>query len=143
VKIIDANDLIIGRLATVVVKYLLQGEKVIVVNVEEGVISGSKSSTFDKYLHRRQRKSLVNPARHGPFFPRRPEGILKRAIRGMLPYKKSRGRAAYKNLRVYVGVPKEFEDKRCDTVVDANISKLKVPKYIKLKELSKSLGATF
>ena len=135
-KIIDANDLIIGRLATVVVKYLLQGEKVI-------VISGSKSSTFDKYLHRRQRKSLVNPARHGPFFPRRPEGILKRAIRGMLPYKKSRGRAAYKNLRVYVGVPKEFEDKRCDTVVDANISKLKVPKYIKLKELSKSLGATF
>jgi large subunit ribosomal protein L13 len=142
-KVIDANNLVIGRLASAVAKDLLRGERVIIVNAEEGVISGSKDNVFKKYLERRLRKSLVNPARHGPFFPRRPDGIVRRAIRGMLPYKKSRGKAAYKSLRVYVGVPKEFGEKKQETIEDANVAKLKVPKFIKLKELSNLLGARF
>lgn len=142
-RVIDATNLVIGRLASFVAKELLRGERIIIVNAEEGVISGSKDSVFQKYLERRQRKSLVNPARHGPFFPRRPEGIIRRAVRGMIPYKKTRGKEAYKNLRVYIGVPKEFGDKKQETIEDANVAKLKVPKFIKLKELSKLLGARF
>jgi large subunit ribosomal protein L13 len=140
-KVIDARNLIVGRLASVVAKELLKGEKVVIVNAEEGVISGSKATTFKKYLERRQRKSVVNPARHGPFFPRRPEGIIRRAVRGMLPYKKPRGRKAYKNLRVYVGLPEEFKNERIETLELANVAKLKIPKFIKLKELSSLLGA--
>lgn len=140
-KVIDASNLIVGRLATAVAKELLKGEKVVIVRAEEGVITGSKTATFEKYLHRRQRRSIVNPARHGPFFPRRPEGIIRRAVRGMLPYKKTRGRKAYKNLRVYSGLPREYEGEKIETLEPANVAKLKIPRFIKLKELSSLLGA--
>ncbi len=140
-KVVDASNLIVGRLASVVAKELLQGEKVVIVRAEEGVITGSKTATLEKYLHRRQRKSIVNPARHGPFFPRRPEGIIRRAVRGMLPYKKPRGRRAYKNLRVFTGLPREYEKEKIETIEPANVAKLKIPKFIKLKELSALLGA--
>jgi ribosomal protein uL13 len=59
----------------------------------------------------------------------------------MLPYKKPKGRKALKNLRVYVGVPKEFRDKKAETIEEAHVAKLKIPKFIKLKELSSLLGA--
>lgn len=139
--VIDAKNLIVGRLATHVAKRLLQGESVTVVNAEEGIISGSRTYILAKYLHRRERKSIVNPVRHGPFFPRRPEAILQRAVRGMLPYEKARGREAYKRLKVFPGVPEEFKGASAETVVEADASKLRVPKYMKLGELSQLMGA--
>ncbi|MFH1775005.1 MAG: 50S ribosomal protein L13 [Methanobacteriota archaeon] len=141
--IIDARNLIVGRMASIAAKELLKGEKVIIVNAEESIISGSKSNILEKYRERRERKSIVNPARHGPFFPRRPEGIVRRAVRGMLPYKKAKGKNAFKSLKVYAGIPKELEGKEMETIEVANASKLRVPKYIKLKELCNLLGAKF
>jgi large subunit ribosomal protein L13 len=141
--IIDARNLIVGRMASIAAKELLKGEKVIIVNAEESIISGSKSNILEKYRERRERKSIVNPARHGPFFPRRPEGIVRRAVRGMLPYKKAKGKNAFKSLKVYAGIPKELEGKEMETIESANASKLRVPKYIKLKELCNLLGAKF
>ena len=141
--IIDASNLIVGRMASVVAKELLKGEKVIIVNAEESIISGARSNAFEKYRERRETKSIVNPARHGPFFPRRPEGIIRRAVRGKLPYKKAKGRNAFKNLKVYAGIPKELEGKEMETIEVANASKLRIPKYIKLKELCNLLGAKF
>ncbi|MEK6977402.1 MAG: 50S ribosomal protein L13 [Candidatus Hydrothermarchaeota archaeon] len=140
-EVIDAKNLIVGRLATHVAKRLLRGESVTVVNAEEGIISGSRTYILAKYLHRRERKSIVNPARHGPFFPRRPEAILRRAVRGMLPYEKARGREAYKRLKVFLGVPEELKGAAAETVVEADASKLRVPKYMKLGELSQLMGA--
>jgi len=141
--IIDARDTVLGRLASSVARELMKGEEVFVVNAEECVITGSKSSIIKKYKERVDRKSVVNPARHGPFFPKRPDGILKRTVRGMIPYKEPRGKSAFKNLKVYVGVPEELKDKELVTFDEFNISKLEVPKYIKLKELSNFLGARF
>lgn len=141
-KVIDATDLILGRLASLVAKELLNGEEVIIVNAEECAITGSKESILQKYRERRERKSIVNPRRHGPHYPRRPDGILRRAIRGMLPYKKDKGRRAFKRLRVYVGTPKEFEGK-AESIEEIKVFKLEIPKYMKLKELSKLLGAKF
>ena len=140
-EVIDAKNLIVGRLATHVAKRLLRGESVTVVNAEEGIISGSRTYILAKYLHRRERKSIVNPVRHGPFFPRRPEAILRRAVRGMLPYEKARGREAYKRLKVFLGVPEELKGASAETVVEADASKLRVPKYMKLGELSQLIGA--
>ena len=88
-KIVNASGILMGRMASYVAEELLKGEKVTIINAEECIISGDRLRVFDKYLERRQRSSLVNPRRHGPFFPRRPEGIIKRAIRGMLPHKKA------------------------------------------------------
>ena len=142
-KVVDASGMIKGRLASYVAKALLEGEEVVVVNAEKAVISGNRASIFSKYSERRERKSLVNPRRHGPHYPRRPEMIIKRAVRGMLPYKQARGRSAYKRLRVYVGVPEEYADAEKITFPDASYKKLKIPKYVTLEELSTYLGAKF
>ncbi len=139
--IIDATDTIMGRLASYCAKLALRGEEIIIVNAEKAVISGSKEFVFKKYLERRHRKSIVNPRRFGPKFPRTPQGILRRAIRGMLPYKQDKGKRAFKRIKVYVGVPKEFEGKEFIKLEKAHVSKLKIPKYVYLYELSKYLGA--
>lgn len=142
-KVINARDLILGRMASTVAKDLFRGEKVTIINAENSVISGSKDDILRKYRSRIERKSVINPARYGPFFPKRPEGIVRRAVRGMLPYKKARGRESFKNLKVYIGSPKEFKDKDIETIEKANVSKLKVSKYVRVGELSKSLGSKF
>jgi large subunit ribosomal protein L13 len=141
VKIVDASGILMGRMASYVAEELLRGEEVTIINAEECVISGDRRAVFDRYLERRHRSSIINPARHGPFFPRGPEGIIKRAIRGMLPHKKAKGRDALKRLRVYIGVPMELEGKPTADINIKNVGTLKIPKYIKLKELGTMLGA--
>lgn len=141
-KIIDANNLIMGRLASIVAKDLLNGEEIIIINAEKSVISGRRKSILEKYDHRIKRKSIVNPKRFGPKFPRRPDGILRRAVRGMIPYKSSRGRAAYKRLKVYVGIPEEYSDK-ATTIKEVNATNLTMSKYIEVGEVSKYLGSKF
>jgi large subunit ribosomal protein L13 len=140
-KIINASGILMGRMASYVAEELLKGEKIAIINAGECIISGDKRTVFDKYLHRRHRSSIVNPARHGPFFPRSPEGIIKRAVRGMLPHKKAKGRDAMKRLRIYIGVPAELEGKPVEELDIKDVNTLKIPKYIKLKELSTMLGA--
>ncbi len=144
-KVIDASNTIMGRLASFAAKELLNGEKVVIINAEKCIISGSKESVFEKYAHRRERRSIINPLRFGPKYPRRPDGILQRAVRGMLPWKKATGKKAFKNLRVFIGKPDEFKEevKKPLTLPEANLKKLKVPRYVTLEELSRHLGASF
>jgi len=58
----------------------------------------------------------------------------------MLPRRKPKGVAAYKRLRVYLGAPLEFEDKKIQTIPEASADKLKSP-YITVGELAKEIGA--
>ena len=108
----DATDLVMGRLASIVAKQLLSaaraGEetRVIIVNAEKAVISGKKDSVINEYLERYR----LNHARKGPFFPRMPDLIMKRSVRGMLPYqRKTSGRTAFRALRVEIGCPSHLE----------------------------------
>lgn len=135
--VIDADNLILGRLASHCAKLLLKGEEVIVVNAENAVISGSKKSIATDYLEKRR----IGKPRKGPHYPRMPDRILKRTIRGMIPYKKPSGKKAYSRLKVYIGVPKELRDEKFGTVAGAS-AEGKV-KYIRLGEVSKHLGAKF
>ncbi|ETA68907.1 MAG: large subunit ribosomal protein [Methanolobus sp.] len=137
--IIDAEGLIMGRLASTVAKKLLAGEKVEIVNAEKAVISGSKYTTMREYDETLRR----GKPEFGPYFPKRPDRILKRTVRGMLPYKRARGRAAMANLKVYVGIPVELENKECIKIEEANMDRLSSNKYLKLGDLSKKLGAKF
>ncbi len=106
--IIDATNLIVGRLASRVAKMLLEGKRVVIVNAEKAIISGNPDIVYERYKELFEIKSRRNP-RRGPFQYRRPDLFLKRRIRGMLPYKKPRGKLAYKRLRVYLGVPPEYQ----------------------------------
>ncbi len=143
-KVIDATNTIMGRLASFAAKELLNGENVVIINAEKCIITGSKESVFEKYAHRRERRSIINPLRFGPKYPRRPDGILQRAVRGMLPWKKATGKKAYKNLRVFIGKPNEIKEGGKPLILpEANLKKLKVPKYVTLGDLSRLLGASF
>ncbi|HIH97201.1 MAG TPA: 50S ribosomal protein L13 [Thermoplasmata archaeon] len=134
VTIIDAKECRMGRLATSVAKRLLNEEEIAVVNAEKAVVTGKEKQIKEEY----ERKRDVGSSRKGPFYPRMPHMILKRAIRGMLPYQKPSGRKAYKRLRVYIGVPKEFEGKKFEYVEEA---KRPASYATRLDELSNFMGA--
>ena len=135
VKIVDADNMVLGRLASRIAKDLLNGEEIVVVNAEKAVIIGNKDYIIEKYVERRN----IGSVRKGPYYPRMPDRILRRTVRGMLPMKKARGKDAYKRLRVYMGVPREFEGKNFEVYEDAKNTKLKG--FITLKDLSRHLGA--
>ena len=132
--IIDANGLTLGRLSTNAAKRLIKGEEITIINSEKAIISGKKTSLKNIYTHKREQGTY----RKGPFFPRTPDQIVKRTIRGMIPYQKSHGRAAFKKLKCYIGIPKEFEGKKFVTLKEA---KKQPVDYITIEELSRSLGA--
>jgi large subunit ribosomal protein L13 len=79
----------------------------------------------------------------GPYFPKRPDRILKRTVRGMLPYKRTRGKEAMANLKIYVGIPTEFEEAELTTVDGANMTRLSSNKYVTIGDVSRKLGAKF
>ncbi|MBN2735178.1 MAG: 50S ribosomal protein L13 [Methanomicrobiaceae archaeon] len=139
VTVIDATDLRLGRLASIVAKRVLQGEEIAIINSENAVISGSRARILEDYDTKRKRGSREG----GPFYPRRPEHIVKRTIRGMLPYKRQRGAEALKLVKVYVGVPVQFAGAEVEIIESAHIEGLSTPKYVTVGAVSKSLGAKF
>ena len=139
--IIDGEGLILGRLASVVSKKLLDGEEITILNAEKIIISGTKDWAYAKYKQRIDRASISNPRRMGPKYPRRPDDIFRRTVRGMLPYKQPKGRDAYKSLKVYLGVPQEFEGQELVPVEEAVPSN--ITKSVELGKLSQLLGAKF
>jgi len=133
--LIDATGLIVGRMASAVAKRLLQGERITIVNAERAVISGKRLSRV------KEAKAFLevgHPGK-GPYHPRRPDRILRRTIRGMLPRKKPKGQEAYRRLRVYIGFPEELKGEEPQTISNAQAEKLKCP-YITLGELAKEIG---
>ncbi len=133
--IIDASNLILGRMATFVAKKALLGEEVDVVNCENAVITGDKNLIVNKYMQRVRRGV---PFR-GPHFPSGEEAVVKRTIRGMLPHKQHKGLVALKRVKCYKGIPEQFKDKKAETVDFANISKSSMVKYITVDELCRLL----
>jgi len=135
--IIDAENLILGRLASETAKLILKGAEVTIVNAEKAIVSGSKDNIMEEY---RQKKN-VGDQRKGPYYPRMPDMIIKRTIRGMVPYKKPSGKEALKRLKVFIGVPRELEGQELSTIPKASAAG-KV-KYMELGEVSRQLGAKF
>ncbi|MBN17665.1 MAG: 50S ribosomal protein L13 [Candidatus Thermoplasmatota archaeon] len=142
----NAEDKVLGRLASVVAKQLLSAKKsgedtrVIIVNAEKAIVSGKRSSVMSDY----RQKYELNHARKGPFFPRMPDQILKRTVRGMLPYQKnSSGRGALKALRVEIGTPSDLAGDLPDGCEWGDDSKIERPlpeRFVRLGEISKELG---
>ncbi|MEM2174742.1 MAG: 50S ribosomal protein L13 [Candidatus Micrarchaeia archaeon] len=142
--IIDAKDCIVGRLGSYVAKKLLEGNEIILINAEKAIISGNKRNIIEKYLARRRVKQKANPE-HSPKWPKRPDLLLRRIIRGMLPYDKAKGRQAYKRLKVYINFPKELQEKLQEKLKDEKIevvefSKKEIQKFITVGDLCKELG---
>ncbi|KAJ3430492.1 60S ribosomal protein L13A-RELATED [Anaeramoeba flamelloides] len=139
--IIDGSGHIMGRLASVIAKQLLSGNRVIVVRCEEIIIVGPWSRTREKYCQWKRKRTSVRP-NHGPFHYREPSRIFWKSVRGMLPHKTFRGTAALKRLKVFEGIPAPY-DKRQRVVVPEALKVLKVKpfrKSTKLGRLSHEFG---
>jgi large subunit ribosomal protein L13 len=135
VILVNADGLILGRMSSLVAKKLLNGEKVIVVNAEKAIISGKKKS---KVAEAKEFLEVGAPLR-GPFHYRRPDKILRKTVRGMLPFKQPKGKNALKKLKVFISVPEDLKDQQMVTLEEAQAAKLKGP-YFTLAELAKEIG---
>ena len=131
--VVDARDCILGRVASQVAERAMNGERVAVVNAERAVITGREEAVVETFQERREHGSD-----RGPMYPKRPDRILKRSIRGMLPYKETRGREAFENVRVYMGNP--YED--AEVLEGTSLDRLSTIKFVSLGDVSESLGAT-
>ena len=58
----------------------------------------------------------------------------------MLPYKKPRGREAFKRIKCYRGIPTTMKDKKPETLKAAEFSKLPTLKYVTVEYICKHLG---
>lgn len=134
-KVYDASGQVLGRMSTHIAKELILGETIHIVNCEKACISGDPVVTKQHYLVRRQR----GDPHGGPYYPRTPKGLVKRTIRGMLPYKKSQGRAALQRLKVWVGLPEEFKNQELIKLEKSDVNRLKC-KHITIEDLSLWLG---
>ncbi|MAE43153.1 50S ribosomal protein L13 [Candidatus Woesearchaeota archaeon] len=135
--IIDANNIILGRLGTYAAKKALLGEKIDIVNCESCMITGDKKRVLEDY----KRKFKMGTPKKGPFFYKMPDRFVKRSIRGMLPYKKERGRNAFDNIKCHIGVPENLKDQKLEALKEATIEKLPNLKYISVKEICNQMGA--
>jgi len=116
--VIDCRGHLLGRLASIIAKELLSGQKLVAVRTEEINISGSFYRNKLKYLSFLRKRCNVNP-RRGPFHFRAPGKILWRTVRGMLPHKTARGAAALKRLKVFEGVPPAYQKRKKFVVPEA------------------------
>jgi large subunit ribosomal protein L13 len=118
-----------------IAKLLLNGEYVTILNAEKAIYSGKKKSKIaEAHLFLE-----VGAPERGPFHYRRPDRMLKKTVRGMLPCNQPKGRTALKRLKVFMGVPLEFKDKQTIQFEEAQATKLKGRSFT-LAELAKEIG---
>ncbi len=131
--IIDADGAILGRLSSIVAKRLLKGEEITVINADKILLTGSMETNYRQYYSAYNKGKAIR----GPEYPRMPDRILRRTVRGMLPFKTSRGKDALKRLKAYIGSPRELAAETPEKVAIASAGK----RYVRLSEVSKLLGA--
>lgn len=126
---VDATDVQLGRIGSFVVKAALKGDEVFVLNSEKAILSGNKADTLTTITNWRNKggNSLK-----GPKVSRSPERLLKRMIRGMLPWDRQRGRDAYKRIKCYKSG--ELDESKIEIIK----IKTQLPlKYTTLQEVSR------
>ena len=133
--IVDADGLILGRMASKVAKRLLTGEEIVIVNAEKAVMSGRKRSKVAEA----KEFLAVGGVNRGPFHYRRPDRIVRKTVGGMIPSKKPKGKQAYKRLRVFMGIPDDLKSQKMETVPEAQAKKLTCP-YFTVADLAKNIG---
>lgn len=141
VIVIDGKGHLLGRLASIVAKQLLNGQKIVVVRAEELNVSGEFFRNKLKY-HEYLRKATCFNKNRGAFHFRAPSRIFYKAVRGMVSRKTKRGMAALERLKVFEGIPPPYDKKKRVVVPSAlRIMRLKPGrKFTTLSRLSTSVG---
>ena len=138
--VVDGTNLIAGRVCSNVAKLLRSGNRIFIINCDKIMMSGKKSSIIKEYEDFLKINSIIHP-RHGPKHPRRPDTIIKRMIRGMLPKEKPSKKTDLARLRTYIGVPKEVKGLKKIQFEKSQITKAR-SNYTSMAEISRYIGAT-
>lgn len=109
VIVIDGHGHVEGRLAAAIAKQLLNGKRIVVVRAEDIVMNGDHRFNYHKFRRFLNKTTNTNP-RRGPFHERAPSANFLRAVRGMIPYKTTRGATAFSNLKVFEGIPPKYQN---------------------------------
>jgi large subunit ribosomal protein L13Ae len=141
VIVIDCRAHMLGRLASVIAKQLLNGQHVVATRTEAITISGGlmrQKMKFSRFLRKRMN---TNPKK-GPIHFRSPARILWRTVRGMIPHKTKRGTAALERFKAYEGVPPPYDKMKRAVVPDAlKVLRLQsTHKYCTLDRLAAEVG---
>jgi large subunit ribosomal protein L13 len=136
--LVNADGLVLGRVASFCAKRAMKGEDIVVVNAEKAIVTGSKRDLLQRF-HQRFGLSVKGNPRKGPKASRMPDLILRSSVKGMLPTKRRSGREALGRVKVFIGVPREFEGKRFEELHEAKGRGVK--NFMLLGELSGLLGA--
>ena len=99
--IYDGEGAVFGRMGTEVAKKLLKGDSVEIYNAEKVIVSGTLDVISEKIRSKRNMGS--GGSLKGPKYIRQEDRLLKRMIRGMLPWDRTKGREAYKRLKCHIG----------------------------------------
>jgi large subunit ribosomal protein L13 len=134
--VVNASGLVLGRAASLIAQRLLKGEHIVVIHAEKSVVTGGHVAVVDEYTTRRARGSV----RSGPHYPRYPDRIFRRTVRGMLPHLKTRGKEAYRRLEVHIGCPPGVDGGSAESLDRAKPRPSLIPP-ITLEEVSRHLGA--
>ena len=134
--VVDVSGLVLGRAASAIAQRLLKGESIVVVNAEKSVVTGSRQNVLAFYTANRARGSK----RTGPHYPRYPDRIFRRTVRGMLPHLKTRGKEALDRLDVYIGVPAIVASAPRQSI-DVARSRPSLRTPLTLEEITRLLGA--
>eukprot|EP00555_Chaetoceros_dichaeta_P008292 CAMPEP_0198254060 /NCGR_PEP_ID=MMETSP1447-20131203/4426_1 /TAXON_ID=420782 /ORGANISM="Chaetoceros dichaeta, Strain CCMP1751" /LENGTH=200 /DNA_ID=CAMNT_0043939975 /DNA_START=79 /DNA_END=681 /DNA_ORIENTATION=- len=139
--IIDGRDHLLGRLASIVAKELLSGQKIVIVRCDEMAVSGSLVRNRVKYAQFRKKRTNPNPGK-GPFHFKSPARMVWRTIRGMVHQKTSRGQDAIGRLSTFEGIPSPYDKKKRVVIPAAlRILRLKtIRDYTVIGELADSVG---
>jgi large subunit ribosomal protein L13 len=120
--VVDASDVILGRLASQVAVLLRgkhkpiyaphmdTGDFVIVVNAEKIALSGKKLEQKHAYRHSGYPGGLTAVA-YADLMAKHPERAVEKAVKGMLP-KNTLGRQQLRKLKVYAGPEHPHEAQR-------------------------------
>ncbi len=130
--IFDGKEAIFGRLASEAAKNILRGNSVEIINCEEIIVSGDKYNFLKKIQEKK--KMGAGSSLKGPNYSRLENKLIKRMIRGMLPWDRQKGRDAYRRLRCHIGKGnlKETELKEIK-----NFNARKPMKYFSIKDVTR------
>ncbi len=135
--IINGKGLIMGRLASFAASKAREGEKVVILNSEEVIITGKKEGIFERYKTLDEMKPRN---KHGVTIPKIPDRFLRRVIRGMIGKRKSSGREAFRKVKCYVGVPEEFKNKEAKDYGIKSKKDIKIPDFVTVQQVCEHLG---
>src|SRR5437667_10684596 len=101
-EIVDASNLILGRMASYVAKKALEGNRIVVLNAERAVISGTRERVVARGKQKLTTRTVGNLEKSRTH-PRKPAGYVRRGIGGMLPWATPSGKEGCHRVKVYVG----------------------------------------